>query len=92
VVYLVIGLDAGTWAGWHRNVLATDVTMAVQRARFGAAAEGIDLIVAAVVGPHSSVVASAGDGIPNAARATPRRNHASQRSRSAHPDGRRDVR
>lgn len=94
MVYVVIGLDAATWTGWHRNVLAPDVRMAARRARRRAAAEGVDLIVAAVVGANSSVVASAGNGIPNAAvspRANRRRKRASRRSRSAHPDGRPDV-
>ncbi len=90
MVYLVIGLDAETRAGWHQNVLAPDVTTAVRRARLHAAAEGTDLIVAAVVGPNSSVVASADDGIPKAAvrpRAVPSRKRGSPRSHSTHPDG-----
>jgi hypothetical protein len=57
VVYLVVGLDAGTLAGWHRNVLARDANAATRDARSRAAAEGVDLLVAAVIGPGSSVVA-----------------------------------
>ena len=90
MVYLVIGLDAETRAGWHENVLAPDVTTAVRRALSRAAAEGTELIVAAVVGPNSSVVTSADDGITKAAvrpRVVPRRKRGSPRSRSTHPDG-----
>jgi hypothetical protein len=61
VVYLVVGLDAGTLAGWHRNILARDVTIATRSARSRAAAEGVDLLVAAVIGPNSSVVAVPGE-------------------------------
>jgi hypothetical protein len=57
VVYLVVGLDAGSLAGWHRNVMARDVNRAMRDARSRAAAEGVDLLVAAVIGPNSSVVA-----------------------------------
>jgi hypothetical protein len=56
VVYLVVGLDAGTLAGWHRNILARDVTVATRDARERAAAEGVELLVAAVIGPNSAVV------------------------------------
>jgi hypothetical protein len=58
MVYLVVGLDAGTHAGWHRNVSARDPGAATRDARSRAAAEGVDLLVAAVIGPGSSVVAS----------------------------------
>jgi hypothetical protein len=57
MVYLVVGLDAGSLAGWHRNVLARDANAAAWDARSRAAAEGVDLLVAAVIGPNSSVEA-----------------------------------
>jgi hypothetical protein len=56
MVYLVVGLDSATYAGWHRNILARDVATATHSARERAAAEGVDLLVAAVIGPNSSVV------------------------------------
>jgi hypothetical protein len=56
MVYLIVGLDAGTRARGHQNVLTHDVHTATRIARSRAAAEGIDLVVAAVIGPNSSVV------------------------------------
>jgi len=56
VTYLIVGLDRSTLARWHENVLAKDVTSATRKARARAAALGINLVVAAVIGPNSSVV------------------------------------
>jgi hypothetical protein len=56
VIYLVVGLDQNTLAPWHRNVRAVDVTTAKRIASARAAAHGISLVVAAVIGPYSSVV------------------------------------
>jgi hypothetical protein len=56
VVYLIVGLDRRTFARWHDNVMAPDATTAGQIARDRAAAQGIRLIVAAAIGPDSSIV------------------------------------
>lgn len=57
MTYLIIGLDRNTHAPWHENVLAGDIATATRIARARAAAQGIHLVVAAVIGPDSSVVA-----------------------------------
>jgi hypothetical protein len=57
VTYLIVGLDRHTLAGWHEHVLAHDVTTATRIASARAAARGIQLLVAAVIGPNSSVIA-----------------------------------
>jgi hypothetical protein len=54
MVYLVAGLDRSTYAPWHDNVMAADTTLAKQIARTRAMTQGIDLVVAAVIGPYSS--------------------------------------
>lgn len=56
MTYLVVGLDRKTHAPWHENVSADDVGTAKRIARARAAAEGIELVVAAVIGPNSAVV------------------------------------
>jgi hypothetical protein len=56
VIYLIVGLDRTTFARWHRNVMARDAPSAARLARARAATQGIDLVVAAVVGPYSTVV------------------------------------
>jgi hypothetical protein len=56
VVYLIVGLDRRTFARWHDNVMAPDVTTATQIARERAAAQGIRLVVAAAIGTYSSIV------------------------------------
>jgi hypothetical protein len=57
VTYLVVGLDQSTFAPWHENVRAVDVATAKQIAFARAHARGIDLVVAAVIGPNSTVLA-----------------------------------
>ena len=57
MTYLIVGVDRPTFAPWHQNVLAGDVTTATRIARARAAAQGIQLVVAAVIGPNSSVLA-----------------------------------
>jgi hypothetical protein len=57
VTYLIVGLDRSTLARWHHNVLARDVTAATRIARARAARAGVELVVAAVIGPNSSVLA-----------------------------------
>lgn len=56
MTYLVVGLDRKTHARWHENVSAEDVGTAQQLAQARAAAQGVDLVVAAVIGPNSAVV------------------------------------
>ena len=56
VTYLVVGLDRTTHARWHENVLAHDLATATRIAGARAAAQGIQLVVAAVIGPNSSVL------------------------------------
>lgn len=57
MTYLIVGVDRNTLARWHRNVLACDVTTATQIARAFAARQGVELLVAAVIGPNASVLA-----------------------------------
>lgn len=62
MTYLIVGLDLETHEGWHENVSADDVNTAKRIARARATAQGIDLVIAAAVGPHSAVISdSAGD-------------------------------
>jgi hypothetical protein len=56
VIYLIAGVDRATLVQWHDNVMATDVTSATRIARARAASRGIELVVAAVIGPYSSIV------------------------------------
>jgi hypothetical protein len=56
MIYLVVGLDRGTLTPWHVNIRARDVSAAKQLARSRACADGIDLAVAAVIGPAAEVV------------------------------------
>jgi hypothetical protein len=58
MTYLVVGIDYATMAPWHQNIGSRDAASAVRTARDRAAASGIDLVVAAVVGPNSTVLAS----------------------------------
>jgi len=68
MTYLIVGLDRQTLVPWHRNVRAEDATAATRVAVDHARASGVDLVVAAVIGPNSSVVA-----VPRAEQATPAR-------------------
>jgi hypothetical protein len=56
MTFLIVGLDRPTLAPWHQNVLAGDVRTATRIARARAAAQGVQLVVAAVIGPNSSVL------------------------------------
>jgi len=56
VTYLIVGLDRRTYARWHENVSAEDIGTAKRIAWTRAAAKGIDLVVAAVIGPNSAVM------------------------------------
>jgi hypothetical protein len=62
VTYLVVGLDRQTLAPWHRNIRAEDAIAAARVALDRAHVGGIDLVVAAVIGPSSAVVAIQVDG------------------------------
>ena len=57
MTYLVVGLDQSTFAPWHQNVGAVDVAAAKQIAFARAQARGIQLMIAAVIGPNSTVLA-----------------------------------
>jgi hypothetical protein len=56
MTYLIVGLDRRTLAPWHRNVFERDTERATQAAIARANADGVDLVVAAVIGPYSSVL------------------------------------
>ena len=56
MTYLIVGLDRSTLARWHQNVLAHDIGSATRIARGRAAAQGIKLVVAAVIGPNSCLL------------------------------------
>jgi hypothetical protein len=55
VVYLIVGLDRRTFTPWHENVMAPDARTAAGLARERAAEDGIRLVVAAAIGPYSSL-------------------------------------
>jgi len=55
MTFLIVGLDRKTLAPWHRNVRERDVASAARTAVTRAGADGVDLVVAAVIGPGSSV-------------------------------------
>ena len=57
MVYLVVGVDHASLAPWHANISASSVSRAVRRAVERASAAGVDLVVAAVIGPGSTVMA-----------------------------------
>jgi hypothetical protein len=54
MTYLVVGVDQSTFAPWHHNVRAADVATARQIAF--ACARGIELVIAAVIGPSCTVM------------------------------------
>jgi hypothetical protein len=53
VIYLIVGLDRHSLTPWHQNVRAADAEAAMRIARSRAGAAGIDLVVAAVLGPDA---------------------------------------
>jgi len=57
MIYLIVGIDGATQARWHGNVLADDMPAAERIARTRAARQGVELVVAAVIGPNSAVLA-----------------------------------
>ena len=56
MTYLIVGLDRTTHVRWHGHVLARSVAAATGIATARAAAQGIALVIAAVIGPNSAVV------------------------------------
>ena len=56
MTYLIVGLDRKTHARWHQNVSASDIGTAEWIAQTRAKAQGIELVVAAVIGPNSAVM------------------------------------
>ena len=56
MTYLIVGVDRSTQTSWHENVSARDAQAATRIARRRAAGQGIELVVAAVIGPNSAVV------------------------------------
>ena len=64
MIYLIAGLDRRTFARWHDHVMAADPTLASRIARARAATEGVELVVAAVVGPYSNLETEAVDPMP----------------------------
>lgn len=56
MTYLIVGLDRRTHARWHGNVSADDVATAERIATGRAAGRGIDLVVAAAIGPNLVVL------------------------------------
>jgi hypothetical protein len=69
VTYLIVGVDRQTLAPWHQNVQAGDATAATRVALDRAQARGIDLVVAGVIGPNSSLVSIPMDQRTTSARA-----------------------
>ena len=57
MTYLVVGLDQSTFAPWHENIRAGDVAAAREIAFARAHTRGIQLVVAAVIGPNCTVMA-----------------------------------
>jgi hypothetical protein len=60
MTYLIVGLDRTTLAPWRENIQAREVTAATRLARARAQARGLNLVVAAVIGPNSNVLPDPG--------------------------------
>jgi hypothetical protein len=56
MIYLIVGVDQFSLAPWYENVGAADVVSAKRIACAHAEARGINLVVAAAIGPNSTVV------------------------------------
>jgi hypothetical protein len=67
MIYLVVGVDRRTFRPYHENVSAPDAGAAGEIARAGAHRNGLDLVVAAVVGPNSTVLGAPAPGMWRAA-------------------------
>ena len=58
MTWLIVGVDRRTLAPWHKNVLERDPDAAARTALAHADTDGIDLVVAAVIGPNTTIVAA----------------------------------
>jgi hypothetical protein len=56
MTYLVVGLERKTLVPWNCNVRGGDPVSARRAALDRAAADAVDLVVAAVIGPNSTVL------------------------------------
>jgi hypothetical protein len=61
MTFLIVGVDRRSLVPWHRNVMARDVDTAAQLARTRAAADGVTLVIAAVIGPGGAVATNTSD-------------------------------
>jgi len=52
MTYLIVGLDRSSLAPWKRHIRERDAAVATGAAIARARADGIDLVVAAVIGPE----------------------------------------
>jgi hypothetical protein len=77
MTYLIVGLDRRTLAPWQRHVRERDVASATRAAVARAGADGVDLVVAAVIGPderaghNAALCAPRGATTPTARRPSP---------------------
>jgi hypothetical protein len=55
MTFLIVGVDRRSLTPWHRNVMARDADAATQLARARASADGVALVIAAVIGPGGAV-------------------------------------
>src|SRR3954465_8438816 len=58
MTYLIVGVDRRTLAPWHKNVLEPNPAAAARTAITHADTDGIDLVVAAVIGPNTTIAAT----------------------------------
>jgi hypothetical protein len=58
MIYLIVGVDRRSLTPWHKNIAAGDIGAAMRTACARAQRRGVDLVVAAVVGPNSTVLAA----------------------------------
>lgn len=56
MTFLIVGLDRATLAPWQRHVRHRDAAAAASLAVARAVGDGVDLVVAAVIGPGSNVL------------------------------------
>jgi hypothetical protein len=56
MTYLIVGIDLNDLTPWHRNVRASDIESARRMASCWAQKMGINLAVAAVLGPNSNIL------------------------------------
>jgi hypothetical protein len=56
MIYLIVGVDQYSLAPWHETIGAGDVTTAKRVACAHAQARGVNLVVAAAIGPDATVI------------------------------------